>query len=212
MLDIEHLTRCALELADEIEPYCGVGDPGRMDWQYLFDLARRLKTQIASSGVKLSEVNILELSPVVDAFCLQILALEKYWQLVDFSDAEECWERFLDGWFKVRHLEGESPLQRAHRIAKEWPIELKYDFGSDRVRELASTAYYLQLINGDRAILLPVKLVGELFGVKPIDGSRTRGLLEQIGLIVKTKPYVRSQRADEFRFALDRTDLYASRE
>lgn len=184
----------ALELVDELiiehEERCV------QEWQWMFRLARRLRTLGQVSAA------LDELVPAIEAFCGAAVSAG-FGQHMDFSDIEARWMDFVHYWHSVTYAEGQGPLEIAFEHARLHPIVPIPSFGNNYAL-FVSTAYHLQRLLGDEPILLPVERVGALFDRDKMYGSRLVSLAMRAGLLEVVSLHRYSARqARSYRFLFD---------
>lgn len=200
---IAHAMEVASQAAREFIDYdtADTNGVGTMEWQFMFRLARRL---LAVPGV--ADGDVMRLRRPVLAFLSTLADLDYGGAFIDFSEEafEDRWIDFVDALHKVRMPEGSGPLELAFKHAKQAPITPEPAIGPDYVL-VASTAYYLQHLQGDEPILLPVERVGSLFGKDKMHGSRLVQLLVHYGLIqvVDGDYSYTKQKAKTYKFVFD---------
>ncbi len=170
-------------------------------WKLLFELARHLK---AAPGA--DDLDVMHCKAAFNAFWVQFNKCRQPGRHERFlSDGcEYAWEGFAHYWEKVHTPKGSGPVELAFEKARRAPIRPSPAI-SDNFTLLASLAYHLQILRGNRNIMLPVAVVGSLFGKDKHWGSRMVNLLVTHGLIkvVKPKSSFQKRRAKEFRFLFD---------
>jgi hypothetical protein len=132
-----------------------------------------------------------------------------HWLGVCAEDAEVA---FLDTWEKIRYLPGQTPLQNAFRLAREYPLELRDEDLACRTEGyqwFIRVAGWLQFVMADRPIMLPVELLGKALGVKPMTVSRYRKWAVADGYLKEIRPYEfrgkgKGGKATEFVFDVSR--------
>lgn len=123
----------------------------------------------------------------------------QHWLGVRGADAAP---EFLDSWDKVRLCPGEEPLRgavernrrerlRLVRRARRWTAEYETFVG---------VAGWLQVLAGNRTILLPVGDLAELLGVEKMTISRYRRWAVEDGFLREVRPAGGPGRAAEFWF------------
>ncbi len=185
-----------------------VASGANQEWQIPFLLVRRIQKVLAENDINLPSSEIGQLRTFVMEFCDLIRPTIQGSGQFDYYDHEEFWDRFIGHWHKPKTLEGERLLDVALRNAHNNPITLTQDLQSPRLTELASIAYHLQLLRDDEPILLPLSLLVNLLGISKERVWSLRTKLVHIGLLVKVREHIAHSKANEYRFQLDRTDLF----
>lgn len=177
-------------------------DLGAKEWpEDVWNFVRRVK---AVRGIE--QLTRPQLKAVYVAFARTIASLTTGAARERFtgSGREEHWEWFLHFWDQVKFPMGAGPLLVAFTKAKTSPIAVP-DAESENYALLVSTAYYLQLMQGDKTIYLPVDLVGLLFQKTKSYGAMLVKLLIKDGYLLEVKAHRFTERkAKEFRFCFDR--------
>jgi hypothetical protein len=134
------------------------------------------------------------------------------WTLLEPSaDADESEIEFTYHWDRIRFPIGALPLERATSAAIANPFKLRNERNDKYVRFI-SLAGHLQMLLGDRNILLPCRLLAAPLQCSHETVKRMRDLAKKDGFLreVKRSVYHGSPgtgRATEFRFALDRFSM-----
>jgi hypothetical protein len=191
----------------ENELLSAVEQNSSQDWQAIFRLARRLQSRFSPASDDLTKF-----WPALEAFCDAINNVGASCGHVDFNDPEARWLEFVDCWFKIRMPEGDGPLQLAFRQAQQAPLDVRPAWNRSFVL-FVSTAYYLQQLQGDDPILLPVTLVGKLFEKDKMFGSRLISLAVREGFIRVVDPSssYAEKRAKTYHFVDERLLVQASK-
>lgn len=187
-------------------------------WKRPFHLARHALDQvILESGgeMTLDQAKATDPSRFLPAVVMLRDIVHGQWR-AENPDLWEMWWTFRSSWDSVRSVASDHPIDGAFALATARPVTLNFSTGPgrDRVTLLASLAYHLQSRFPGQPIQLPVKLLGPYLYPRQHTPHRSAGrllqLLERVGLLECTNPdynYTAS-RARDFRFCLDRTDLY----
>lgn len=173
--------------------------------ELLFPFARRLR---AIPGA--DSVDIMALKPAFDAFAETLDELGDGTSEFETTDRDDLWEEFAYCWGVVKYPEGSGALKIAFDRATEAPIVVVPAISRNFV-QLVGTAYYLQIALGAEPFMLPVRLVGLLFGKTKMHGTRLVRLLLRYGFIEVVREAAFGERlpngkrrAREFRFRFDR--------
>lgn len=144
------------------------------------------------------------------------------WFGIDGADARAS---FADAWIKARSMPGQALLQRAIVAAKESRLLLPAaladirPLGKPGMRDekdyefFISVAGHLQVIIGEKPIILPCHALAALFGVRARTISRYRQWAIEDGYLTMTKahklvhPHSKQNSASEFRFDLSRFSM-----
>lgn len=176
-------------------------DPGMEGWRVLFNFARRLK------GIPgADELDIMDLRPAFEVFADTLVGESPEGVRNDFDGAEReyRWEGVAFYWIKVRYPDGSGPLRVAYDRACKNPLSIDPPI-SENFTRLVSTACYLQELQGDDNILLPVTLVGLLFGKDKMYASRLITMAQDHGFIVRVREHrYTDKEAAEYQFCFDR--------
>ncbi len=128
----------------------------------------------------------------------------QHWLGVRGADAAP---EFLDSWDKVRLCPGEEPLRGAVERNRRERVRLERLRLAGRVRRwtaeyetFVGVAGWLQVVAGNRTILLPVGDLAELLGVEKMTISRYRRWAVEDGLLREVRPAGGPGRAAEFWF------------
>jgi hypothetical protein len=117
-------------------------------------------------------------------------------------------EEFCHLWDSIKFPIGEGPLSVAIRQADALPVHLAHDFRGDAYTRFVSVAYHLQLLVGDRPILLPCRPLADLLGTSAQTISMRRGFAEKDKFLVRHKEHKfrpgAGSKATEFRFDVSR--------
>ena len=130
---------------------------------------------------------------------------------------EDAQTEFLDAWDKVRYIPGRDPLRNAWDLAQTHGVQLR-----DEVQRRRSEGYplfialagWLQVVNGDNALLLPVQQVAELLKVSKMTVSRYRKWAQEDGYLHLTGehrfagPNRDDNKATEFRFDIGLFEMF----
>lgn len=122
---------------------------------------------------------------------------------------------FDELWRKLRYRPGHGPLEQAIAAARQFRLVPAASVLANRPPEdpedkfrgytfFISVAGHLQAIVGDRAILLPCRKLGELFGVSGQTISRYSRMAIEDGYLVLARGHTRGSRAAEYRFDVSR--------
>lgn len=119
------------------------------------------------------------------------------------DDGDECRARFEVAWDSVRHIPFCSITESAARHAIARPLK-PARARTKRYAHFISYVAWLQLLNGDNDICLPVEKTAEILECDPDTISSHRKLAEADGLLTKTAEHVCKKKATSFRFAVER--------
>ena len=222
---VEHsYQRCVVEAIFDINPIGRGGKDG--DWTYNFKLCRKLLREFKDEFTPGDSNGLIRFQLAVEMFREAVFFLgfdQTDRANVDWKDSDAVWINFLSVWPKVNQPEGFDAFERAVQDAIAHPITISEHALDPNLSSagLADTsqfvlciAYHLQLFRGDDSILLPVKRIGKSCGKSEAFaknfGSSILQLLAQSDLLVVTDSSYSFQRkeAKQFRFMIDRTDLY----
>jgi hypothetical protein len=141
------------------------------------------------------------------------------WEFWLGEPRDDAQAEFLAVWDKVRFLPGDSPLEAAAAAAENTPLDLRQDVmerRSDGYPRFVALAGWLQVIAGNRNIMLPVANVGALLGVQPMTVSRYRAWAVEDRYLREMRPskfYGEGQggRAAEYRFDTSRFSVFEAK-
>ncbi len=130
---------------------------------------------------------------------------EQYFE--DEGTVEDLRTDFMNSWESIRFLPGCSPLVNALRKGDVDPLSPPAERG-EGYRRFVSLAGWLQAVNPEAAIMLPVKSLAELLSVAPHTISVYRKWAVKDELLRELKAAIRptsgAGRATEFRFAIEK--------
>lgn len=192
----------------------------RKPFSYLFFLAdEHLEEAMERSDKPVSTISPTELIDV-ERFRKGVLALalinsnkDREWFTPTLTELEY---RAVRG--SVKHPGEHNIFDYCRELAEERPIQLKPDgFGVSEallveLQYVASIAYHLHIKN-DGSVKMPTKFVGAMWGLRDGSarncGSKFIKALVAAGLLKQVKPHVPNERVAEYRFMVNRTDLYS---
>jgi hypothetical protein len=128
--------------------------------------------------------------------------LKKLSTLIELGDGEQI--EIADEWDEIEFAAGMGILDWAVRMGLEHPLD---DPPGPKLRlyvEFVSIAARLQVMRGNKPILLPLVALAEKLRTTPQVVSRLRKLAKKYGLLSEIAPYRMKQRATQFRFAIEK--------
>ena len=194
-----------LEIAakDAAEELTGLLDSEQiLEYQVMFRFARKIK---AMPDMDSEHLNSPKVKKVIKIFCTKMA--ENYGQHVDFTDTNERWFEFVDAWDKIICAEGENILTMAFEQAKDGELYFEPERGED-FSLLGSVAYYLQVIQQEDPIFLPVGPLAEFMHRSKMHISRVIGMLVRYEIIADVDPdySFKNHKAKTYRFVFERKD------
>jgi hypothetical protein len=125
------------------------------------------------------------------------------------GDVEDIKRDFMSSWLSVRFVPGRDILGSAAELAKRNLLASSQDRGK-LYGQFISLAGALQLLMGDKPIMLPIRKVALILGCNPRTVSDLRKFAIQDRLLVVTQPHSfqsplrHKNMATEFHFAIER--------
>ncbi len=120
------------------------------------------------------------------------------------GNPDDPFEHFTHCWDTIQHPLGESPLERATRLAEEHPVVLPR-YQSPRwkpYRRFISICRWLQVAQNGDSFFVPVHTFDGILGVEAKTVSNYRKRAEREGYLVLVKKHER-RKATGYRFNLD---------
>lgn len=129
-------------------------------------------------------------------------------EIVPGMGPQEIYAEFINSWNDIKFRDGESYLDWAYAKAKQTPLRHeKYTGNSNKAgyAEFISLAGWLQVVRGDRDIMLPLKQVAEILGISTrmvTNYLRWAGTKKgEDGFLIPIDLDVRPGKAAKYRFA-----------
>jgi hypothetical protein len=125
------------------------------------------------------------------------------WNETDFSDAEII--QAVTEWDRVRSRAGKNPLLQALWLADQNPIQWSGNLFAQfkNYRKFLDICYYLQKLQGDDPVYLPVRSLSPLLGVTPRVVSTYRAAAKLYGFLKEVEVHT-INRATRFRVQIHR--------
>lgn len=190
----------------------------RRPFTYLFELARRHLGESTDGDGPTLEAEDWEFH-AVELFRVQVLSLA----LINPGSSSEWFhkdlieEMYVYARSKVKHPKGSHIFHYAVSLARRYPISLSMNAFNTRIERerlelCASIAYRLHVLCGGGAIKIPTELLGQVWGLEDESarncGSALLKVLENGGLLKRTKAHVAGRLAAEFKFQANMNHLY----
>lgn len=126
--------------------------------------------------------------------------------------AEDARAEFLSGWGKVRCVPGRGPWDHAWAQAARQPIQFRDEslcLDSPAYAKFVTFAGWLQVANGAKAIMLPVRKLAPLLQVEPMTVSRYRQFAVADSFLREVAAVnLKARKATEFIFDVRRVPIF----
>jgi hypothetical protein len=154
-------------------------------------------------------------------FCRYLLAHSKFKNLRGGALAqalrrladldEELLDVILSEIERVRFAKGEGPLEWAAAMSCQYPLSDPEDLRLEKYNKFLSIAGWLQVLCGDKPIVLPVQKLASELGVTAQMVSHWRRRAQGQGVLSEVARYVAHKQATRFRFAVERFSILRER-